>query len=73
MSRNRAHPGTLNAWERGPYFSDIGYVDDPDSKIMVTSDELEAGATPGFKLQTAKEGSAVGQYTTLSHNFLLGK
>lgn len=64
--------GTLNAWERGPYFSDLGYVADPASNLKPTSAELQAGATPGFKRVTTKGGSAVGLYTRIANNFLLG-
>ena len=70
--RETVDHGTLNAWERGPYFSDIGYVEDPTSSLTPTAAELEAGATPGFKLATQKGGSAVGQYTRIANNFLLG-
>ena len=70
--RFHSHIGTLNAWERGPYISDIGYVADNTTNTRPTADELEAGATPGFKRCTDKGGSAVGQYTTLAYNFLLG-
>jgi hypothetical protein len=58
--------------DRGPYFSDIGYVEDPTSNRTPTAAELDAGATPGFKLATQKGGSAVGQYTRIANNFLLG-
>ena len=70
--RETVDHGTLNAWERGPYFSDIGYVEDPSSNLKPTAAELEAGATPGFKLDTGEGGSAVGQYTRLANNFLMG-
>eukprot|EP00039_Didymoeca_costata_P002357 m.59603 g.59603 ORF g.59603 m.59603 type:complete len:982 (-) comp11259_c0_seq3:95-3040(-) len=70
--RETVDHGTLNAWERGPYISDIGYVEDPDSNLTPSSNELAAGATPGFKLDKSVNGSVVGQYTTLAHNFLLG-
>lgn len=70
--RETVDHGTLNAWERGPYFSDLGYVADPTSNLRPTSAELQSGATPGFKLDTSPGGSAVGQYTRLSNNFLLG-
>ena len=60
------------AWERGPYLSDIGYVEDPSSNLKPTAAELQAGATPGFKLDAGQGGSAVGQYTRLSNNFLMG-
>jgi len=70
--RETVDHGTLNSWERGPYFSDIGYRADPTSNLRPTSDELAAGATPGFVLDTSEEGSAVGQYTTLAYNFLMG-
>lgn len=70
--RETVDHGTLNAWERGPYFSDIGYVDDPEANLKPTSAELQAGATPGFKLCQHPAGSAVGQYTRLANNFLLG-
>lgn len=45
---------------------------DASSNLRPTADELDAGAIPGFKLDTGKGGSAVGQYTTLAYNFLLG-
>ena len=63
----------MNAWERGPYFSDLGYVEDPSSNLKPTVEELAAGATPGFKRVTAAGGSAVGLYTRLANNFLLGE
>ena len=71
--RETVDHGTLNAWERGPYFSDLGYVEDPSSNLKPTVEELAAGATPGFKRVTAAGGSAVGLYTRLANNFLLGK
>eukprot|EP01044_Picomonas_judraskeda_P008485 COSAG03_NODE_972_length_5142_cov_3.351576_5_plen_194_part_00 len=68
--------GTLNAWERGPYFSDIGYLEDPSGNLKPSATELQAGATPGFKRQPgsgpASNGSAVGQYRRLESNFLIG-
>ena len=70
--RETVDHGTLNAWERGPYFSDLGYVEDPSSNLKPTVEELAAGATPGFKRVTAAGGSAVGLYTRLANNFLLG-
>lgn len=70
--RETVDHGTLNAWERGPYFSDLGYVADPASNLKPTSAELQAGATPGFKRVTTKGGSAVGLYTRIANNFLLG-
>eukprot|EP01043_Picozoa_sp_COSAG02_P076208 COSAG02_NODE_16074_length_1115_cov_1.229331_3_plen_44_part_01 len=43
--RETVDHGTLNSWERGPYFSDIGYVEDPASNLTPTAAELDAGAT----------------------------
>jgi len=48
------------------------YVKNNASNLRPTAAELAAGATPGFQMATAPEGSAVGQYTRLSNNFLLG-
>lgn len=65
----------MQAWERGPYFSELGYVEDPTSNLKPTSAELQAGATPGFKPVTDAadyKGSAVGLYTRIANNFLLG-
>jgi hypothetical protein len=64
--RETVDHGTLKSWEPDPYISDIGYVEDPTSNLHPTADELAAGATPGFKLDTGPGGSAVGQYTTVS-------
>ena len=72
--RETVDHGTLNAWERGPYFSDLGYIEDPTSNLKPTSAGLQAGATPGFKPVTADyKGSAVGLYTRIANNFLLGE
>jgi hypothetical protein len=74
--RESVDHGTLNAWERGPYVSDVGYIPDPSSNLRPTASELQAGATPGFKRQpgsgTTSNGSAVGQYRRLESNFLIG-
>eukprot|EP01043_Picozoa_sp_COSAG02_P018684 COSAG02_NODE_878_length_16266_cov_8.886559_9_plen_240_part_00 len=74
--RETVDHGTLNGWERGPYFSDIGYLEDPSANLKPSATELQAGATPGFKRQPgsgpASNGSAVGQYRRLESNFLVG-
>lgn len=74
MVRETVDHGTLNAWERGPYISDVGYIADNTTSLTPTVEQLMAGATPGFKLQPdgSTRGSVVGQYRRLVSNFLLG-
>lgn len=72
MVRETVDHGTLNAWERGPYISDVGMVPSPGTAERPTAAELAAGATPGFQRDASGRGSVLGQYRTLAHNFLLG-
>merc|ERR1711941_221785 len=59
MVRETVDHGTLNAWERGPYMSDIGFVVHEGSNLRPTRADLAAGTTPGFKLDTSGKGLVV--------------
>eukprot|EP01052_Picozoa_sp_SAG31_P002049 SAG31_NODE_69_length_28130_cov_15.318219_2_plen_950_part_00 len=71
VNRESVAHGTIDSWERQPYINDMGMLRDHTSIVNPSVAELDAGATPGYKLSPIGLPTVIGRFRRVHRNFLV--
>ena len=71
VNRETTAHGVINSYERQPYINDRGMVRNEESARTPTVAELDAGATPGYKLAARGTATVISRYRRVHRNFFV--
>ena len=71
VNRESVAHGTINSWERQPYINDMGMLRDHTSNVNPSVAELDAGATPGYRLAAAGVPTVIARFRRVNRNFFV--
>lgn len=71
VNRETTAHGVMNSYERQPYINDQGMLRDKESNPMPTVAELDAGATPGYKLAPPGTPTTISRYRRVHRNMFV--